>query len=279
MRKKVAIIGAGFMGGSLALDLREKFSNFVIWGYARSQSSYRRIKKSNVVDKVERDLNRVVGGADFVVLALPVFVIIDYLKRIAPLLKKGAIVFDLGSSKEFVERAAKKYMPKGAYFVGCHPLCGAEKGGVEFSSRGLYNGAHCIITASSGMKATKVVAGLWQELGTKVTYIRPQLHDKILSSVSHLPHLISFSITEFISKHYLKFSSRSLKDLTRISNSPSSVWTDIFLSNKANLRRDLQGFIKVLRKFDAAIKEGDRRKIINLIKKVNKKQKLLSDTV
>ncbi|MBU1121322.1 MAG: prephenate dehydrogenase [Candidatus Omnitrophica bacterium] len=275
--KKVAIIGVGFMGGSLALALREKFPNFIIWGYARNKSAYDRIKKAGVVHKVERDLKKSVQDADFVVFALPVRGIVEYFKKISSFVKKGAIIFDLGSSKEEIDRAALKYIPKTVHFVGCHPLCGGEKGGVEFCVKGLYRDASCIITASPRTAATKIVVKLWQQLGGKVIFLSSKLHDKILSSVSHLPHLISFSMTDFISKEYLKFSSRSLKDLTRISDSPAPVWTDILLSNKENLLRDLEGFIKILKKFDAAMKKGDRRKIGDLIIRANKKHQVLSN--
>lgn len=275
--KKAAVIGVGFMGGSLALALRDKFPDFVVWGYARSRASYLRIKQAGVVHKIERDLKKVVEDADFVILALPVLEIREYLKNIAKFLKKGAIVFDLGSSKELIENAAERYLPDSVSFVGCHPLCGGEKGGVEFSSRCLYAGSHCIITTPSKIKAALIVKKLWQKLGVKVTFMAPNLHDRILCSVSHLPHLVSFSITDFIPAAYWKFSPQSLKDLTRISDSPSCVWADIFLSNKENLSKDLRCFIKALKKFESILKKGDKKDLLRLIEKVNKKHKKLSE--
>ena len=273
--KKIAILGVGLMGGSLSLALRKKFPGVSIWGYARSQKSCNKLKRIRILNRVERDLKKVVEGADLVVLALPVEVIISYFKKIVPFLKKGAIVFDLGSSKRVIEKSITRYLPKEVGFVGCHPLCGSERSGAEFSKRNLYQGAVCLITSSPQSKATKRVKKIWEKLGSKVIFISPQRHDKILSYLSHLPHLISFSLTEGFSKDHLKFSLQSFKNLTRISLSPASVWAEIFLSNKKNVLADLNKFIKTLKKFESLIKKNDKDKIIDLIKKINIKQRHL----
>jgi prephenate dehydrogenase len=274
--KKVSIIGVGFMGGSLALALREKFSHWQIWGYARSKKSAIKLRRLKIVDRVEQDIKKLIEDADIVVLAAPVLAIVDYFDQIAPFLKKGAIVIDLGSTKEAVVKAAGKRLPRKVKFIGCHPLCGSEKSGAQFSRKGLYKGAVCLIASSSTNKSAKVVKALWEKLGSIVIFISPGLHDKILSCVSHLPHVISFSLTYFVPGSYLKFSSASLRDLTRISGSPPGVWADILLSNKANVLRDIKGFIKVLEKFESILTQGDRKKIESVIKSINEKQRLIN---
>jgi len=271
--KKIAILGVGFMGGSLSLALREKFPKAEVWGYARSKKSYNKLRKLKILNKVERDYKKVVQDADLIVLALPVEVIVDYLKKISLFLKRGSIVFDLGSSKRLIEKGAHKYLPKSVSFVGCHPLCGSEKSGAQFSSKNLYKNSLCLITSSPQSKATKIVKDLWKKLGTKVIFITPGYHDKVLSAVSHLPHLISFSLTQATPDNYLKFASGSFRDLTRISNSSAFVWAQIFISNKKNVLKDTDKFIKVLRKYQALLKKGDEAKIIDLINKANCKQK------
>ena len=273
--KKIGVLGVGLMGGSLSLALRKKFPEVSVWGYARSQKSYDKLKKLKVLNKVERDLQKVVEDADMVALALPVEVIISYFKKITPFLKKGAIVLDLGSSKGLIEKSITKCLPNGVSFVGCHPLCGSEKSGAEFSKIDLYKGAVCLVTSSAQNQATKKVKRIWEKLGSKVIFISPQRHDKFLSYLSHLPHLISFSLTKGFSKDHLKFSLQSFKDLTRISISPASVWAEIFLSNKKNVLTDLDKFIKALKKFESLIKKNDKDKIIDLIKKINSKQRRL----
>ncbi|MFH1505216.1 MAG: prephenate dehydrogenase [Candidatus Omnitrophota bacterium] len=273
--KKIAIIGVGFMGGSLALALKKKFCGVSIWGYARNEKSYRKLKKLKILDKVEKSLKKAVEGADLVVLALPTEAIAEHLKIIAPFLKKESIIFDLGSSKKLIEKAAAKYLPKSVNFVGCHPICGSEKSGAEFSYQGLYQGALCLVTSSSKQKAVEAVKNIWESLGSKVVFINSDYHDKILSKVSHLPHLVSFSLTHSIPNDYSKFCGKGFKDLTRISSSPASVWADILLSNRKNILKDLKGFIKELKKFEILLEVEDKDKLLNLINKINIKQKIL----
>ena len=273
--KKIAIIGVGFMGGSLALDLKANFSKTLIFGFARSKKSLNKLRKLRILDKVSMDLAEVVSGADFVVLALPVYPIIEYLKKISPFLKKGAIVFDLGSTKELIEKKAKKILPKGVDFVACHPLCGREKSGAQYSIKKLYKGAICVITSSAKKKSTITVKKIWEKLGSKVMFLSASAHDKVLSSVSHLPHVLSFALTEFILPKQLDFSVSSLRDLTRISDSPPSVWADIFLSNKKNILKDIDSFIATLRKVSKTLKKGNRKDVIRLIERANRKHKII----
>lgn len=273
--KKITILGVGFMGGSLAVALREKFPKITICGYARSKKVFVRLKKLKVLDRVEQALDKCLRDADMVALALPVGVIVDSFKKISPFLKKGAIVFDLGSSKSAIEKAADKYLPKNVNFVGCHPLCGGEKTGAEFVNYDLYKGSLCLVTSSKN-KAAKIVENLWNSLGCEVVFMNSQRHDRILSSVSHLPHLISFSFADSILKGYERFGSTSFKDLTRISASSAFIWADIFLSNKRNILFDLNRFTKVLNKFEGLLKKQDKKGIINLITKINSKQKYMS---
>lgn len=273
--KKIAILGVGFMGGSLALALRKKFPAKTVWGYARSSKSFTKLKKLKVVDKLSQDLEKVIKDADMVVMALPVGVIIDYFKRISPFLKKGAIVFDLGSSKVAIHRGANKYLPKRVNFVGCHPLCGSEKSGAQFASGRLYEDCLCLITSGAN-KVRNTVKKMWQVLGVKVVFMSPQRHDKILSSVSHLPHLISFAFADSVPKSYAKFAPASFKDLTRISVSPAFVWAEIFISNKKNVLADAHKFAKNLKRFEDLLKKNDKKAIIELIDKINSKQRRIS---
>lgn len=271
--KKVGILGVGFMGGSLALALKKKFPDACVWGYARNDNSYRRLKKLGILDKVARDLKTVVNDADIVVLALPVREIVNYFRKIVPFLKKGSVVIDLGSSKETIEIQVRKYLPKDIDFVGCHPLCGSEKSGAGFSRHDLYKRALCVITSSPNKVATKKVKRFWEKLGSKVIFLSATEHDKIISSMSHLPHLVSFSFIESIPDHYLKFATRSFKDLTRIAESPAKVWADIFISNKNNILRDLKRLNKTLARFQVLLSKSDSKEIIRLIERVNLKRK------
>jgi len=272
--KKIGIIGVGLMGGSLALAIKERFPQVSLWGYARKPSSYRRIKKLAFLDRVSTDLAEVVKNSELVVIATPVFTIIDYFKKISPFLKKGAVVIDLGSTKEKIEKEAKKILPADVYFVGCHPLCGSEKSGANYARRDLYKESLCIIT-SKNKKPAKFIKKFWEDLGCKVKFLSPQEHDRILSLISHLPHLISFSLTEVVPEDYFRFSLPSFKDLTRISLSKAELWRDIFLSNKKNILLDIDNFINVLKKFRKLIREGKGEELREFIEEINKKHRNL----
>src|SRR3989338_9365744 len=136
--KKIAIIGVGLMGGSLALALKKRFPAKRVYGFARSRSSFRKLQRLGFLDKVEKDLAKLVCDADLVVLGSPVEAICGYFKEISPFLKKGSIVIDLGSTKSLIHKRAKKDLPPGVSFVGCHPLAGSEKSGAEHATTSLY---------------------------------------------------------------------------------------------------------------------------------------------
>ncbi len=193
------------MGGSLALAIKKNFRGISVTGYARSNDTYKKLSKLNIVDKVEKDLAKAVCGSDIVVLAAPIYSIIDYFKKIAPFLKQGTIVIDLGSTKELIEKKALKYLPKNTYFIGCHPLCGSDKSGAQFSTSNLYKGAICLVSPAKSNIALHRIESLWNSIVCKVILVNAKTHDKILSSVSHLAHVISFSLTGFVPKAYLKF--------------------------------------------------------------------------
>ncbi|MFA5272472.1 MAG: prephenate dehydrogenase [Candidatus Omnitrophota bacterium] len=273
--KKITILGVGFMGGSLAAAIKNNFPGISVIGYARSKASYSKLIKLEILDRVERDLAKSVEASDIIVLASPIYSIVEHLKKIDPYLKENAIVIDLGSSKEIIEKSVLKYLSKKVSFVGCHPLCGSDKSGAEFFNPNIYKGAVCLVTTPRS-KGVEVIKKMWEKLGSRVVFINAKTHDKMLSSTSHLMHLISFSLTGFVPKNYIKFAAASLRDLTRISNSPANVWADIFISNKNNVVRDIDKFVKTLCTFKQLIRKNKKAEIINYIKRINKKHKALA---
>ena len=269
--KKVSIIGMGLMGGSLALALRKAFPDFDVWGYARSVESFKRVDKY-LPGRVERDLGKLIKDADIVFLSLPVYAIIEYFGKIAPFLKEGTIVCDLASTKAQIEKGAKQYLPKHVKFVGCHPLCGSEKSGVENASPDLYKDAVCVITAKETRKETKIVAGTWEALGMTIKFIGARTHDELMSAFSHLPHAISFSLVRAVDvpAGHVDLLPPSWKSMTRIAQSPAAVWVDIFLSNKKNLLKDIKRFQTALKELAVSVKAGEKDKIEQTIKQANK---------
>jgi len=278
--KKIAILGVGLMGGSLSLALRKKFPGISVWGYARSQKSYNKLKKLRILNRLERDLQKVVENADLIALALPIDAIVDYFGKIASFLKPGAIVFDLGSSKEVIEIAAKELLPKKVTFVGCHPLCGAETSGAQFAKADLYKGTTCIITNLDSCKEVKFIEKLWKKIGSNnIVFFKAGLHDRILAAFSHLPHIVAFSMIQSMPRgptaKFVYLALPSLRDMTRISESPADVWSDIFLSNKKNILDNMVTFRKIMEEFEKSLKAESKEDLIRLIKKANSRRTYL----
>jgi len=268
---KISIIGVGLMGGSLALALKKAYPKSYIWGYARSKRSFKKLKELKIIDVVTSDLKELIIDSNLVILAVPVLTIVDYFKKISPFLKKETVVIDIGSTKKLIEKEARKYLPKYIDFVGSHPLCGSNKRGPKNAIPDLYRGSVCVITSNN--KSVNFVSRLWRRLGAKVYTMDACLHDKALSYVSHLPHVISFSLSLTVPSRYLPFASRSFSDSTRVSLSPPDSWADIFLSNKKYIIRNIDEYMEILKLFKNLIELQDRKAIIKLIRRINLKYK------
>lgn len=270
--KKIAIIGVGLMGASFSLAIKKKIPDCKVWGYARSEKSFGKIKKLNVVDYVEKDLQKVINEADLIVFGLPVYTIIEYFLKVKPYLKEGAVLIDLGSTKKLIQEQADKILPKTVSFIGCHPLCGSDKSGTEFAKDDLYQGEVCIVTAPLRNQTAQFVKKIWEFLGAKVIVMSVNNHDSLVSLLSHLPHLVSFILTSVVGNKAKEFPMQSFKDMTRISNSSPAVWADIFLSNKKNILKDIKHFVKFLDKLTVFLEKSDKEKLVNFIDKTNKIQ-------
>lgn len=271
MFNKISIIGAGLMGGSLALAVKEKFPLSRVHAYARSRKSLLRLKKTKIFDKVCTELKDLICDTDLVVLGAPVSANISLFKDISPYLGKKTVVIDLGSTKRDICLAAKKSLPFPANFTGCHPLCGSEKQGAENSLPGLYENTVCVCIGKGKTQAQRKTAKFWKELGAEIVWMSAAKHDRITSAISHLPHLLSFSLAGITSNSDLKYASTGFKDMSRLAYSPAELWADVFLSNRKNTVSSAERLIKKMEDFLSAIKNSDKQKIIKLIEQSKRK--------
>ncbi len=271
MFKRIGIVGAGFMGTSFALGVKEKFPGTKTIAFARRDASFRRLKKLKVFDAVRRSLDEVVSGCDLLVLSLPVTVIGDYFERIAPHVKKNTVILDLGSTKEQIMRSAKKHLKCPENFVGCHPLCGSEEHGAGAATKHLYKNSLCIITSSPRSQSTKKVSRLWKRIGAQVRFLSASRHDKILSAVSHLPHVLAFSLAQAVPRTHHAFAPLSFREMTRIASSSPDVWCDIFSANRGNITKDIAACVRVLNAFKRDIEKGRKKQILSSLSRANKK--------
>jgi prephenate dehydrogenase len=273
--KKVTIIGAGFMGGSLSLALKKERKASSVWVLARNTKRAAQIRRLKVFDRVTCDLSYALKGADLVVLACPVAVIVQYIAKIARLLDQKTIVTDMGSTKAVIMRAARKHLK--SRFVGSHPLCGSEKKGSTHAQAELFKGAGCIVTPIKKDSSFRVVCKLWRSLGCKVAVLDEGIHDKVLAYISGLPHLVSYALTASLPACFARFAAGSFKDLTRISASDGLLWADIFLSNPKHLDKATKAFEKKLKSLLRTVRRKKRLRLERSLTGINRKHRQLID--
>ncbi|GLU32423.1 prephenate dehydrogenase/arogenate dehydrogenase family protein [Trinickia caryophylli] len=270
---KLVIFGVGLIGGSLARALRERegvAAGGTIVGVGRSLASVERARVLGVVDEAaalddDAALARALMGADLVLVAAPVAQTEPLLRRIAPFLGEAAIVTDAGSTKSDVVAAARAALgARVGQFVPGHPIAGRESSGVDAALPDLYVGRNVILCPLPENRAADVarIEALWHATGALVSTMDAARHDRVLASVSHLPHLLSFALVEQIlgaPDAALKFSfaAGGFRDFTRIAASSPEMWRDVCLANREALVGELDAYTAVLQRLRAAILAGD----------------------
>lgn len=263
--KKIAIVGVGLIGGSLGMACKKNGFQGEIIGYGRSEEKLRLAVDLGAIDSYQTDMSSGWEDVDLIILATPVGLISSFLKTIAPYLKKGAIVSDVGSTKENIIKAAEKILSSDKYFVGAHPIAGTEKSGVTAAFPELYKGAKCIITPTpqTNPQSLEVVKTLWQTVGSDVILMDAPAHDFTLAAVSHLPHIVAYSLVNTIldmeneQRPLISLSGGGFRDYTRIAASDPVMWRDICLANRDNLCKLIEVYQKQLEKIKILIKNED----------------------
>jgi cyclohexadieny/prephenate dehydrogenase len=279
--ERLALIGCGLIGSSIARAVQAHggIAGEVV-ANARSAKSLARIAELQIAHRVEADPAQAVRGADCVILCAPVGTYAELAARIAPHLAPGAILSDVGSTKQSVIRDVGPLVPAGVHFVPAHPLAGTEHSGPDSGFATLFEGRWCLLTPPPGTDPDSVlrVQALWQRMGSMVSVMEPAHHDRVLAIVSHLPHLIAFTIcgtaddlADETRQQVLQFAATGFRDFTRIAASDPEMWRDVFLNNReallemlARFTEDAQAMAKAVRWGDAAYIEdriGRGRKI------------------
>ncbi|WP_206999463.1 prephenate dehydrogenase [Trinickia mobilis] len=270
---KLVIFGVGLIGGSLARALRERGApgpRGTVIGVGRSAASVERARELGVIDGVaalgdDAQLRDALAGADIVLLAAPVAQTQPLLTRIAPFLDDATIVTDAGSTKSDVVAAARAALgPCIGQFVPGHPIAGRESSGVEAALPDLYVGRNVVLCGlpENSPAAVARIEAMWKATGAEVRQMSVEQHDRVLASVSHLPHVLSFALVEQILEGPdadLKFSfaAGGFRDFTRIAASSPEMWRDICVANRAALLEELDAYTAVLARLRAAIDAGD----------------------
>jgi cyclohexadieny/prephenate dehydrogenase len=264
--ERLALIGVGLIGSSIAHAARRQGVARTIVATARSAATRRRVNELGLADSVVETNAQAVRGADLVIVCIPVGACGPVAEEIAPHLKAGAIVSDVGSVKGSVVRDMAPSLPADVHFVPAHPVAGTEHSGPDSGFAELFINRWCILTPppNTDRIAIERLATFWRALGAKVETMSPEHHDLVLAVTSHLPHLIAYTIVgtanelgQVTESEVLQFSAGGFRDFTRIAASDPTMWRDVFLANKDAVLEMLGAFQEDLSKLTRAIRRGD----------------------
>jgi prephenate dehydrogenase len=254
---RLTILGVGLLGGSIGLACRAAASDVEIIGYAHRPQTLDLAREAGAIDWGYADPGAAVQGADLVILCTPVSLFQNMLRQIAPALKAGAIITDVGSTKRSIVRLAGEILPPGVHFVGSHPMAGSEKRGVEFARADLFQHAQCLVTptAQTPAPALESVEAFWRMLGMRIARMTPEDHDRLLGAISHLPHAAAAALVAMQDDAALELAGKGFLDTTRIAGGDGALWRDILLDNRDNLRAALSALRAQLDTLDQLLED------------------------
>jgi cyclohexadieny/prephenate dehydrogenase len=263
---RIALIGIGLIGSSLAYAVRAHGLAREIVCTSRSAETRATAARLGVVDAVCETVEEAVQGADLVILCVPVGASGAVAREIAPALRPGAIVTDVGSVKRAVIDAVRPALPDGVHFVPGHPIAGTEHSGPESGFAELFEGRWCVLTPDDDTdeQAVARVAAFWRAIGSTVDVMSAEHHDLVLAITSHIPHLIAYNIVSTVSdledrtkKEAIKYAASGFRDFTRIAASDPVMWRDVFLNNREAVLEMLATFNEDLARLQRAIRRGE----------------------
>ena len=265
----VAIIGIGLIGSSIACGIQKNKIARNVFGYAKTASTRAKARELGYMDKIFDTSVEAVNDADLIILCAPVGSNADIMRDIQGHLKRGSIITDVGSVKKAVIDQIDKYVPDGVSFIPGHPIAGTEFSGPESGFAELFHKKCCVLTPYTETDKVHLdqMISFWEELGMFVDTMSPEMHDLVLATISHLPHLVAFNLVDTASrlenkKNYevTKYAAGGFLDYTRVASSDPIMWRDIFLNNKEAVIEILDNFIGGLAELKENIKtlEGDR---------------------
>lgn len=263
---RVALIGLGLIASSMYWAMKRAGLAGEVTGYARSGETRQTAREIGLCDRVCDSAPEAVEGADLVVLCVPVGVMGDVAAEIAPALKPGATLSDVGSVKGHVIEAVAPHLPDGVHFVPAHPLAGTEHSGPRAGFAELFDNRWCLLVPSENTAPAAVadLRALWEGMGSYVDEMDADHHDLVLAVTSHAPHLIAYTMVgvaddlrRVTDSEVIKYSAAGFRDFTRIAASDPTMWRDVFLTNKEATLEILGRFTEELFALQRAIRTGD----------------------
>jgi prephenate dehydrogenase len=262
--QRLAIVGTGLIGGSLAAALKQAGAVDEVIGLGRRRETLEKARALGLIDLIAGTPAQI-AGADVIILATPVAQMEAVLAEIAPHLSKQTIVTDAGSTKADVIAAARKTLGANfSRFVAGHPIAGAESNGPQAARADLFQDRNVVLCplGETDPAAVQLVSALWQSAGAQVAHMDAERHDRIFAAVSHLPHLAAFALVDDLagrpeSDEFFRFAASGFRDFTRIAGSSPEMWRDIALANREALLAELSAYMNKLGEIATALEKGD----------------------
>jgi prephenate dehydrogenase len=281
--QRLAIVGLGLLGGSVAKAARARGLAAEIIGVGRDVGRLDAARRDGSVDRVTADLAAGARDADVVLLAAPVLAILTLLETVARVVGPETIVTDVGSTKaEIVATAARLGRERPLRFVGSHPMAGSEQSGYAHARVDLFQGATVIVTPTETTEpvAVKTVAALWEGVGAgRVVTLDPEAHDRAVAAISHLPHLAAFALVDAVERFEpgaFAVAARGFRDTTRIAAADPTMWEEIFLANRDALAAGLEAYRASLDALARLIAAGDGEGLRAAIRRIKARREALA---
>jgi prephenate dehydrogenase len=269
---RLVVIGVGLIGGSVAAALRRAGSVRRVIGVGRGRANIARAIELGVIDDAIEDIAAAVNGADAVLIAVPVQQNPRVLSALADALTPGTLVTDTGSTKQDFVAAVRRIAPRHlASVVPGHPIAGAERTGVDAASAVLFEGRNVVLTPLEENQAAAIdrVEAMWKACGARVSRMTPERHDRVFSAVSHLPHMLAYTLVHMIATRpdaeaLFGFAASGFRDFTRIAGSSAEMWRDIALANREALLADIEAYQQQLTELSRSLRQADGAEIERL---------------
>jgi prephenate dehydrogenase len=266
LSERAVIAGVGLLGGSFALAARRAGLVGELVGLGRSRENLEVALARGIVDRISQDPVEAARGADLALLAVPVASLASVARQLAPALRPGAVVTDVGSVKSRVVDECAAALPAGIHFVGAHPIAGTEDSGAASAQVDLFRDTLCIVTPRGDTDAAALerVEALWRGVGCRVERMSPARHDEMLAWSSHVPHMLAFALMHSAPPETHAFAGPSFRDVTRVAASPPEMWRDIAAYNADAIGAGLDAVLATLRRLREAIARGDTKETSSL---------------
>ncbi len=283
---KVAVIGIGLIGGSLGLAMKRHFAGSVfLCGFDTSEKSLAVALERGAIDEAAADVKSAVQDADVIFLCTPVLQIVPIVKEILPHVKKGAVITDTGSTKQFIWEHLQKLLPAGVYYVAGHPMAGKEHSGIQAADQDLFRNKCYVIVEDTGAPKEAVgrILYLLQATHANVTTMDIAKHDRCAAVISHVPHVVAAALVTLLNRSHsdietnLKLAGGGFKDTTRIASSNADMWSDICLTNQEAIIQSLEEMKAILDETIANIENGDRTRLHAYFASAKKRRDQLLD--